>query len=90
MLSVPTSSSLDAKQMARVKEAAKRFNCKVESKLTDDATHLIVGNAADKVIERPKVDYYVAMMRGRWIVEFNCEHSTSSLLNGQVICRFIF
>lgn len=57
----------------KLKEATKILDFRLESKVIGEVTHFVVPVSKDRVMEAPGLDYYLALMTGKWIVTFQCK-----------------
>ena len=60
-----------AKCLDLLKEESK-LDLKIEDTVTEDVTHYVAKMSEDKVVEKGDLNYYLALVGGKWIVSFKC------------------
>ena len=58
-----------------------KLGLRMEANVTEDVTHYVVKESPERVVEKADLNYYVALVTGKWIVSFKCKWNVKSLLD---------
>ena len=50
-----------------------KLGLRIEPNVTEDVTHYVVKESPERVVEKADLNYYVALVTGKWIVSFKCK-----------------
>ena len=57
-----------------------RLGFKIEATVTEDVTHYVARECEEeRVVESGSLNYYLALVSGKWIVSFKCELQYSAV-----------